>query len=114
MSVGYLLRALGHPESFGTAEAVARLAGLAVLACLAAVQLRRAWRHRDSGPTIMICCGVTFALVTVLSPVFYPWYAITPLAVLAASVADKRARRWIAVMTVALTFLVLPNGLGLP
>ena len=44
---------------------------------------------------------------------FYPWYALLPLAVLAGAVTDARARTALAVTATVLAFLVLPNGLGL-
>jgi hypothetical protein len=113
MSVGYLFRVLGRPAAYETAVAVARLAGLALLACITAALVWRAWRHRHAPRTVIVCCGATFAALSMLSPVFYPWYAITPLAILASSVTHQRARQWIAGLTVVLVFLVLPNGLGL-
>jgi hypothetical protein len=61
----------------------------------------------------VVCCGGAFAAVTVLAPTLYPWYALTPLAVLGCCVDADRARRWLAVVTAVLTLLVLPNGLGL-
>jgi hypothetical protein len=58
-------------------------------------------------------CGVAFAAVAVLGPVSYPWYALTPLALLAVATADDRVRAWFGVASAALAFLILPNGVGL-
>ncbi|GAB3811359.1 hypothetical protein GCM10027605_51270 [Micromonospora zhanjiangensis] len=62
---------------------------------------------------VVTACGVTFAALAVLSPVFYPWYALVPFAVLAAGVADPRWVRRLAAATLGLALLVLPDGLGL-
>ena len=112
MAVGYLLRAFGAPEAYEEAVLVARLLGLAAFALIGAVTLRRAYRtvHKRE---IVLACGVALAAFAVLSPVFYPWYALLPLAVLAAAVTDARARTALAVTATVLAFLVLPNGLGL-
>src|SRR5690606_15349825 len=48
-----------------------------------------------------------------ITPVFYPWYALAALAVLAVGVADRRWRRRLAAVTLGLGFLTLPDGLNL-
>jgi hypothetical protein len=108
MAAGYLM---GHSAA-GPAVAVARLAGFAVLlAVLVAVWLRAA---RVADTRIVVAqCGVAFGACALLFPVFFPWYATAPLAVLAASVADQRVYRWLAIAVVALSFLILPNGHGM-
>jgi hypothetical protein len=114
MAAGYALRALGAPDAYDPAVAVARTLGLAALAVLLAAVLWRAWRARP-GPatrTVVGCCGVALAAVVVLGPVVYPWYALAPLAVLAAA-APAAAHRWLAAVTLVLAALVLPSGLGL-
>lgn len=118
MAAGYLLRVLGRPEAFDTAVAVARLAGLLTLAVAGAALCVRAWRAQSASPgaarrIVVSSCGAAFAALAVLSPVFYPWYALGPVIILAASSADARVRRALAVAVVVLSFLVLPNGLGL-
>jgi alpha-1,6-mannosyltransferase len=126
MTASYLLTGSGN----GTAVVVARLAGLAVLvAVLAWLWLRaaglRARAARASGPwlqvartppdtrAVVLYCGAALAACALLAPVFFPWYAAAPLAVLAVSVADQRVRWRLAVAVVALGFLILPNGHGL-
>jgi hypothetical protein len=109
MAAGYLV---GHPAA-GVAVAVARLAGLAVLVAVLAVLWLRAAAVAGDTRAVVAHCGAAFAACALLAPVFFPWYAAAPLAVLAASVADQRIRRWLAFAVVAFAFLVLPNGHGL-
>lgn len=114
MAAGYLLRVLGAPEAFDEAVAVARALGLAVLAGLLVALWLRARRRAAASPrAVVLACGAALAATAVLSPVFYPWYALAPLAVLAVSAVADQVRRWLAVATVALSFLVLPYGLGI-
>jgi alpha-1,6-mannosyltransferase len=110
MTVGYLLRPFGIDS--GGPIAVARVAGVAVLAAVAIGLLIWAWRHRAGTRKVVVASGLALAATALLGPVFYPWYAIAPLAVLAASATEKR--HWLAVATAICTFLTLPNGLGVP
>jgi alpha-1,6-mannosyltransferase len=57
--------------------------------------------------------GLAFAALAALGPVFYPWYVLPALALLAVSCQDERARRRLAVVATALAFLILPNGAGI-
>jgi alpha-1,6-mannosyltransferase len=107
MSVGYLLKPLGVDP--GTPITVARVIGLIALAAFAAVQVVRAWQGRQGIRPVIVACGATLAATVLLGPVFYPWYAMAPIAVLAVV-----TRKWLAPAIVLCTFLVLPNGLGLP
>ena len=97
---------------------VARLVGLAAFAVIGVAMLRRA-HHAINKPQdvhereIVLACGTALAAFAVLSPVFYPWYALLPLAVLSIAVTDPRTRTALAATAVVLAFLVLPNGLGL-
>lgn len=109
MAVGYLL---GHSAA-GVAVAVARLTGLAVLAAVLAVLWLRSAATASDTRAVVAHCGLAFAACALLAPVFFPWYAAAPLAVLAASVAGQRIRRWLALAVVAFGFLILPNGHGL-
>jgi hypothetical protein len=118
MAAGYALRLAGRPEAYATAVAVARVLGLAALVAAFAALVVRGWRAAAGPPAtaprvVVTACGSAFAALAVLSPVFYPWYAVTALAVLAAGVADPRWRRRLAGLALALSFLVLPGGLGL-
>lgn len=113
MAVGYLFRALGVPTAYDEAVTAARALGLAVLAGVLVLLWWRARREMSSTRAVVVACGAALAAVTVLAPVFYPWYAIAPLAVLAVSTVDERVRRWLAVATIVMVFLVLPYGLGI-
>lgn len=129
MAVGYLLRVAGRPEAFDAAVTVARGIGLAALVVVAAALVAgaarcaagpaaREPRGRATGPAaraprgVVAACGAAFAAVAVLSPVFYPWYALAAIVVLAAALTDPRWRDRLAVAALVLCFLVLPDGLG--
>ncbi|MEV4412141.1 polyprenol phosphomannose-dependent alpha 1,6 mannosyltransferase MptB [Catellatospora sp. NPDC049609] len=114
MTVGYVLRGLGHGEWAGTAVGVARVVGVLVLAGVGLAGLRHAWRHREQPRVVVLACGWVMAATALLGPVFYPWYALAPLAVLAAAETEPRRRRWLAVAAVTCAFLTLPDGLGVP
>jgi hypothetical protein len=113
MCAGYLLRAAGHPAGMAGAIAVARIGGLIGLVAVVATAWRVAVRHRTDTPTVVACCGVALAATAVLSPVFYPWYALAPLNVLAAALPGTIARRWLVRAGATLALLALPNGLSL-
>jgi hypothetical protein len=114
MSAGYLLRVAGRPEWFGAAVTAGRALGLVALAVIAVIALRTAWRGRSTPGTVVLACGWLLAATALLGPVFFPWYALAPLAVLAAAEQAEHRRRWLALATVVCAFLTLPNGLGLP
>ncbi|GIF68112.1 hypothetical protein Ais01nite_61470 [Asanoa ishikariensis] len=67
-------------------------------------------RRRD----VVAACGWALVAAAVLLPVFYPWYALVPLAVLACATPPGRTRTALATAAIAVTVLTLPNGLGLP
>jgi hypothetical protein len=114
MTVGYLLRAFGVGGGFDAAVVVARGAGLVALVGVVLVLLWRAARSSDQPIREAVAgAGLAFAALVLLGPVFYPWYALTPLALLAVSIVDERARAWLGVVSGALSFLILPNGVGL-
>ncbi|GAA1603445.1 polyprenol phosphomannose-dependent alpha 1,6 mannosyltransferase MptB [Catellatospora bangladeshensis] len=114
MTVGYLLRGVGLGEWADAAVTVARVLGVLMLAAIGLVALRHAWRHRGQARVVVLACGWVMAATALLGPVFYPWYAVAPLAVLAAAETDARRRRWLAVAAAGCAFLTLPNGLGVP
>lgn len=102
MTVDYLGRLFGTRVN---AVPATRLVGLAVLAVTLVVVW---WRARYRAP--LFGAGIALAATVVLSPVFHPWYATWPLAVLAA--ASLRTT-WFAVPCLAASFLTLPDGLNL-
>jgi hypothetical protein len=81
---------------------VTRVLGVLLLVVLLPVLW---WRVRDGGALP----GAGWALgVTVLcAPVFHPWYAFWPLAVLAATTAE---RRWVLGLCALAATLTLPAG----
>ncbi|NUO61626.1 MAG: polyprenol phosphomannose-dependent alpha 1,6 mannosyltransferase MptB [Hamadaea sp.] len=121
MAVGYLLRAFGI-DAMSASVTVARALGLIALLLISLYAVRKAWKAPAA--TVIAACGWVLAALAVLGPVFYPWYALAPLAVLAAvphsrrlaQQAPRRPEAWTktrAAVTIGLCFLVLPNGLGL-
>lgn len=113
MAFGYALRILGMPAAFGAAVAVGRLAGLGVLVTLLVVLWVRAARVAGDTRVVVACCGLALGATAVLSPVFFPWYLVAAVAVLAASLAGQRARWRVAAAVAGLSFLILPDGHGL-
>jgi hypothetical protein len=103
MAAGYLTGAMSASIT------VARALGLIVLAIIGLYAIRRAWAAPPG--TVVAACSWVLAATALLGPVFYPWYALAPLAVLACAAAGWERARAIAV--IVLTFLVLPNGLGI-
>lgn len=113
MAAGYLLWGLGWPGAYDPAVAVARLLALVALAVAGAALLIRAARRVGDTRAVVVAAGAALGATVLLGPVLYPWYALPPLAVLAAAVTSTTARRWLAAATLVLTSLVLPSGLGL-
>ncbi|MDI1464903.1 polyprenol phosphomannose-dependent alpha 1,6 mannosyltransferase MptB [Catellatospora sp. KI3] len=114
MAAGYLLRLAGRVEWFDAAVAAGRVLGLLMLAAVALAALRAAWRGRGEPARVLAACGWLVAATALLGPVFYPWYALVPLALLAAVEAHPGRRRALAVAAIVCACLTLPNGLGVP
>jgi hypothetical protein len=111
MAAGYLLRVLGWPQAYEEAVFAARVIGLAVLA---GVLVGLWWKaRRQPRRAVVVRAGAALAATALLAPTFYPWYALTPLAVLALSTVDQTVRKAIGIATAVLVFLILPSGLGL-
>lgn len=102
LAVNYVGRLFGARLE---AVAATRLLGLAVLAVLLTVLW---WRSRRGDP--LLGAGLALAATVALAPVFHPWYAIWPLAVLAATTPRTG---WIALVCLAASFLTLPDGTNL-
>jgi len=100
MAIGYVTSPQAIP--------IARALGLVVLAGIGVVLLRMAWRDRTRA---LEACGWMLAATVLLGPVFYPWYALVPLGVLA---AVRVQRKILLTATLICTFLTLPNGQGIP
>lgn len=77
--------------------------------CLVAVLVVLWWRARRGDA--LLYAGYALAATVVLAPVFHPWYATWPLAVLAATV--KRETLWLVVAPMVAAVLCLPDGYNL-
>jgi alpha-1,6-mannosyltransferase len=89
------------------AVAVTRVLGMIALAGALVWLFRRAWRGGDP----LLHAGLALAATVLLAPVFHPWYAIWPLAVLAATLRSET--RWLAVPCAVAAGLCLPDGYNL-
>ncbi|MEV8515772.1 polyprenol phosphomannose-dependent alpha 1,6 mannosyltransferase MptB [Dactylosporangium sp. NPDC051484] len=118
MAAGYVLRAAGRPAAFDTAVAVARTLGFAALAAILLYLWWRALRTARRTPAeaadpVLTAAGLALLATAVLGPVFYAWYALAGIAVLAGTHLTGRLRTGVHVAVVALPFLTLPDSLGL-
>src|SRR5262249_32333519 len=134
MAVGYLLRVFGV-DQFAGAVAVARAAGLAALAALLVTLWFRALRavrraeqasaeqtsaeqtsaeqtSAEQASDVVRAAGLALVATAVLGPVFYAWYAIAGIAVLATTPLAGRLRTAVTVAAGGLVFLTLPDSLG--
>ncbi|HEY0699535.1 MAG TPA: polyprenol phosphomannose-dependent alpha 1,6 mannosyltransferase MptB, partial [Micromonospora sp.] len=105
-ALGYLVEYLGR--LFGLhldAVPVTRAVALALLPVVLAVLW---WRARHDGA--LFGAGLALVATVLLAPVFHPWYATWPLAVLAATAPRTR---WFVVPVMVVTFLTLPDGTSL-
>ena len=85
---------------------VTRVLGIVGLAVVLVVLW---WRTR--GGDALLGAGLALAATVMLAPVFHPWYATWPLAVLAASV--RRETLWLIVPGAVAAVLCLPDGYNL-
>jgi alpha-1,6-mannosyltransferase len=93
----------------GHVDALPAARGIAVV-LLAVLLVRLWWRARTRDP--LYHAGLALALTVALSPVVHPWYWTWPLAVLAATAPLRE--KWYLVVALVATFLILPDGTGLP
>ncbi|MFI5925108.1 polyprenol phosphomannose-dependent alpha 1,6 mannosyltransferase MptB [Micromonospora sp. NPDC051543] len=103
---------------------VARVVALVLLAVvLVALWWRtwRVWRRADAGSgglsdgsarcrVVLHGAGLALVATVILSPVFHPWYATWPLALLALSAARTT---WFVLPAAVAAFLALPDGTNL-
>ncbi|MEV6599299.1 polyprenol phosphomannose-dependent alpha 1,6 mannosyltransferase MptB [Actinoplanes sp. NPDC051346] len=82
---------------------ITRLAAIGLLAGLLVALCWRAWRHGDP----LGHAGLALAATVVCAPVFHPWYATWPLAVLAATRVDNR---WLLGLCAFAATLTTPAG----
>ncbi|WBB75192.1 polyprenol phosphomannose-dependent alpha 1,6 mannosyltransferase MptB [Micromonospora sp. WMMD1128] len=114
-----------HPH----AVPVTRAVGLVLLAGALVVLWWRAWtalrRRDDPGPeaagpeatartrVALLGAGLALAATVLLAPVFHPWYAIWPLALLAVAVASLARTVWFVAPCAVASGLTLPDGTNL-
>jgi alpha-1,6-mannosyltransferase len=106
-AVGMTLDLIG--SGFGAhwnAVPVTRVLGIAALAVVLAVLW---WRAR--GGSALLGAGLALAATVVLAPVFHPWYATWPLAVLAATLPGRTL--WLVLPCAVAAALCLPDGYNL-
>ncbi|WP_430789789.1 polyprenol phosphomannose-dependent alpha 1,6 mannosyltransferase MptB [Actinoplanes sp. G11-F43] len=101
-AVGMTLEMAGVPG----AVTGSRIAGMVLLVVILVILWFRAI---DSNP--LRYAGLALAATVVLAPVFHPWYALWPLAVLA--VTEKEHSRWLLVPVTVAAALCLPDGYNL-
>jgi alpha-1,6-mannosyltransferase len=97
-AVGLALESLGVTGAVG----VTRILGVLLLIVLLPIIW---WRARDGDP--LRGAGLALGATVLCAPVFHPWYAIWPLAVLAATTEE---RRWILGLCALAATLTLPAG----
>ncbi|GAA2666695.1 polyprenol phosphomannose-dependent alpha 1,6 mannosyltransferase MptB [Actinoplanes palleronii] len=102
-AIGMTLELAGVPH----AVAVTRVLGMIALAGVLLWLFRRAWRGGDA----LLHAGLALAATVLLAPVFHPWYAIWPLAVLAATL--RPPAKALAVPCAVAAALCLPDGYNL-
>ena len=85
---------------------VTRIVGIL---CLVAVLVVLWWRARRGDA--LVHAGYALAATVALAPVFHPWYATWPLAVLAATL--ERETLWLVVPPAVAAVLCLPDGYNL-
>jgi len=100
-AVGIVFRLFGVD-----AVPVTRVIGIAALVI---VLVALWWRARRADP--LLYAGLALAATVVLAPVFHPWYATWPLAVLAATV--RRETLWLVLPPAVAAALCLPDGYNL-
>ncbi|WP_446216202.1 polyprenol phosphomannose-dependent alpha 1,6 mannosyltransferase MptB [Micromonospora sp. IBHARD004] len=107
---------------------VARLVALLVLAVLLVALWWWAWstlrRLNDVGQRVvrlaaarprvaLIGAGLALVATVLLAPVFHPWYATWPLAVLSVATVPVARTVWFVLPCAVASFLTLPDGTGL-
>ncbi|MBB4694477.1 polyprenol phosphomannose-dependent alpha 1,6 mannosyltransferase MptB [Paractinoplanes abujensis] len=85
---------------------VTRVLGIVALAFVLVVLW---WKARDNNP--LRYAGYALAATVLLAPVFHPWYALWPLAILAATLHTHL--NWLVVPCAVVSALCLPDGYNL-
>ncbi|MDG4832322.1 polyprenol phosphomannose-dependent alpha 1,6 mannosyltransferase MptB [Solwaraspora sp. WMMD1047] len=103
LTVGYLARPFGADW-----DAVPAVRAVAVVAL--AVLLVALWWRAVRRRTPLLGAGLALAATVAFAPVFHPWYAYWPLAVLAVTMLPAR---WLLAPVSTIAFLTLPDGTNL-
>jgi hypothetical protein len=82
-----------------------RMAGLAAAAVTCLWLLRR-YHSREP----LVGLGLGLGAVLALGPVVHPWYLLWAIVPLAAAARTRRIRRWVVVVSIAMTVMSLPGG----
>jgi hypothetical protein len=110
-ALGYAVEYAARP--FGAdldAVPVLRAVGVAVLAVVLVALWWRTRRAAGLPAAAVLGAGLALAVTVLLAPVFHPWYAIWPLAVLAVTAVPVR---WLVWPGLVISFLTLPDGTNL-
>ncbi|MDT5043399.1 MAG: alpha,6-mannosyltransferase [Actinoplanes sp.] len=109
-AVGMTVDYLGRPFGLDLdAVPVTRVIGVLVLAAVLIGLCWWAWRRGEP----LLGAGLALAATVALAPVFHPWYATWPLAVLAATWNRAGAGWWLLVPCAVASALALPDGTNL-
>lgn len=108
MAAGWIGSPLGLDRP--TAVGAARTIGLLLTAAAVGVLWWRVRHRGDQASKVVTACAVALLAVILLAPVFHPWYALWATVALAACSVPERVRTWVAQGSIALCFLVLPDG----
>jgi alpha-1,6-mannosyltransferase len=103
-AIGLTLELTGVDGAVGVTRVVGMVALVVVLIALWVFTL-------GNGKDPVLYAGLALAATVVLAPVFHPWYALWPLAVLAATV--RRETLWLVVPCAVAAALCLPDGYNL-
>ncbi len=112
MAMGRVIRVLGRQDLASHAVEAVRALGLLLLVATA-VALWLWARRRFTPRETVLATGIALAISVPLGPIAFPWYLLTPLAVLGYSIARDRYRFWLGVAVAPTLLLIVPSGNGL-
>lgn len=95
--------------AFGSEAAMGFWLWAGMLAALVIIAI--VWRKRRRLGYVY-ALGLSLAAIGLLGPATRPWYALWGLVPIAAAAPQGLVRKWAALITFVLAFLVLPNGFG--
>lgn len=109
-ATGWLLRLVGDADGVPDAVRVVRTVALYVLLPVTVIALW--WRSRRATDTRSVVRRAGWALLVAVlfAPLVYPWYLVTPVAVLAAAGTAARLRTGLAVLCGVAALVILPDS----